>query len=118
MSFELRCFGEHGTGLVAVCDMCGSIIENAEEANLCWLPKSWSEGEIYPFKITCKVGCTHQLDREAGENQFTQELDVAIGYLMNNSRVNYKHMRGKIAMLYRLGLTGEPHPLTSTHQRV
>lgn len=106
MSFELRCFGEGGTGLVAVCDVCGEIVTKAAEANLCWLPLAWTEGETYAFKIACKYQCTRSLDRREGQ-QFTQELDLAIGFLMNNSRVNFKKMREKMAMLYEMGLLGE-----------
>ncbi len=109
MSIELRCFGEGGTGLIARCDVCGELIWNAVEANLCWLPDKWGEGVVYPFKVTCKDECTRRLDHLEGQ-QWTQDLDLAIGFLMNNSRVNMKRMREKMQMLHDMGLLGEPRP--------
>lgn len=107
MAFEMRCFGKHGTGLVAVCDVCGAVVEEPETANVCWLPNSWSMNEVYPYKIACKEACTYRLDKTEG-HQFTQELGMAIFFLMNNSKVNLKRVRSQVENLYQLGLLGEP----------
>lgn len=107
MPFEMRCFGKHGTGLVAVCDVCGSIVDEPETANVCWLPNSWEMNEVYPFKIACKEECTYRLDKTEG-HQFTQELGMAIFFLMNNSKVDYKHTMRKVQELDDMGLLGEP----------
>lgn len=110
MSFELRCFGNSGTGLVAVCDVCGETLEKAADANLCWLPNEFGDGVTYAFKITCKEQCTRRLDHVEGR-QWTQDLDLAIGFLMNNTRVDFKRMRAKMQMLHDFGLLGEPRPM-------
>lgn len=49
MSFQLYNHGDGGTGLIAVCDVCKKRVK-AENANLCWVPDVFKEGESYPFK--------------------------------------------------------------------
>ncbi len=99
MSFELRHFGEGGTGLIAVCDVCGSLIRKAEQGNLCWVPVRFAEGEIYSYQITCAERCTDRLFTEKG-HQFTQELDVALGFLFANSSFDYEATLEKMQWMH------------------
>lgn len=109
MSFQLRLHEDHTTGLVATCDVCGCLITDASMANLCWNGffdakgadlhrQDDKPGDFFRYRITCKDECTHRLDCELG-HQFTTQLDVAIGYLMNNCRVDYKKMRHTMRLL-------------------
>lgn len=105
MAIQLRCFGEGGTGLIAVCDVCGRLIKESEDANVCWLAKSCDSGDVYRFNITCKDKCTRILDAIEG-SQCTQELNLALFFLMNNSRVDYERTLRKVQELDALGMLG------------
>ena len=109
MSFQLKLHEDHTTGLVAQCDVCGEMIQDSELANICWDGYHDAKGKdlgraqdtppmLYRYRIACKDTCTRALDLEFG-HQFTQELSVGIGYLMNNCRVDYKKMRRHMAVL-------------------
>jgi len=113
MPFLLRLHEDHTTGLVAQCDVCGKLIRDANLANICWDGFFDAQGKdtgraqdkpplYYRYRISCKNRCTRALDLELG-HQFTQELEVGIGYLMNNCRVDYKRMRACMAALRMIG---------------
>ena len=112
MGFSLRLHQDYTTGLVAICDVCGKLVADAEDAVLCWdgfhdasgkdLGRlNDKPGDLFRYRIACKPDCMRRLDLQFG-HQFTQELDTAIIYLMNNIRMNIKRAREKVMLLSML----------------
>lgn len=106
MSLQLYNHGEGGTGLIAVCDVCKKRVK-AEDANVCWVPDVFRKGESYPYRIACKDSCTRRLDAAEGAKQWTQDLDVAIAFLANNTGIKFSRLDRKMRMLWQAGMIGE-----------
>lgn len=103
MSFQLVFHKAGGTGLVAVCDVCGKRAYSGM-ANICWLPEGERiVGRQFNFKIACKEDCTRTLDLKEGY-QWTQGLDLGLLLLINNTRTNLKDIRRKAENLYAMGM--------------
>ena len=104
MSFQLRLHVNLTAGLVAACDFCGAVIKDASNANLCWdgPEVKTKTGDCFRYRIACKGKCTFAFDRKYG-HQWTQQLDVGIGYLINNTHINMKSTKRKMALLHSLG---------------
>ena len=91
------------TSLVAVCDVCTKLIDDGEEANICYIPdknydyyvaltkkrggrrRKWrppKHGDFFDYRITCSVECTRSLESVCRSGpQSTEGLDLAIIYL-------------------------------------
>ena len=101
--FKLRFHEDQTTGLVAACDKCGSIIEDAATANLLWnhpLDPDIMPGHCFPYVLVCQK-CD---DREAATKwPMSQDLQIAIGYLCNNVKItNLDEIQEQIQLLSRI----------------
>jgi hypothetical protein len=95
---QLKIHKDGTTGLVAVCDACQKTVM-AAEANLLWTPGTTDEPtDCMKYRIACKGKCTHFFDAQFG-HQWSQDLDTAIGYLINNTKTNLKSARRKMELL-------------------
>lgn len=85
MPFLLRFHDDQTTGLEALCDVCGKPAA-ARGSTIYWTaPLRQSPGENYPFKIVCADDrCEHELARQ-GDYPYSQDLDTAIHYLLQNT---------------------------------
>ncbi len=89
MAFKLKLYPNHTTGLVAVCDVCGSEAKEGD-ANILWHPTGREKpGDGYPYQIACKGKCTQLVDNRAGSCAHSQEITTAIFYLFNSVGGNY-----------------------------
>lgn len=92
MAIELTHYSEHGTGMYAFCDVCRRRLM-ATNAIIAWIP-NFKQYEIpLAYKVVCKGACLHQLDKQAGEQHFTLDLDAAVQFLAWNTRINWKEAR-------------------------
>lgn len=99
--FQLKIHNDQTTGLVAICDACQKTV-TADKANLLWTPgPSDAPGDCLKYRIACKGKCTYFFDKQFG-HQYSQDLDTAIGYLINNTRTNLKITRRKMALISEL----------------
>ena len=103
MPFQLRRHEDFTTGLVATCDVCAQVV-TGDNANVLWLETSKEvSGHLYPYRIACKGKCTFAVDHAYGY-QYSQGLDMAIFYLINNTKTDLKRVRRNAELLQRLGL--------------
>lgn len=103
MPFQLKLHDDWTTGLIAVCDVCGRQV-TGQEANVLWLTQSKEKpGETcYLFRIACRDACTRRVDAHSG-HQYCQNLDTAIGYLINNLQLDLKQVRRNMEVLAMIG---------------
>lgn len=89
--FKLKVHEGYRTGMVAICDVCGKEIHNAE-GNILWRPKDKEKiDDLMGFKLAHKFRCTQVIDQEEGVHQYSQEIGVGLFYLLNNIGVNLKN---------------------------
>lgn len=100
MPFELEHFSSGKIGLVAVCDSCGSRIEEGNMAILAWKSEeSKGVGTRCGFKLFCKAtGC----DRKADGFDYWQEVDMAIYHLVLNTNANLADAAKRSKILDRM----------------
>jgi hypothetical protein len=103
--------------LVAVCDVCRKLIDDGQEANICWVNqkdyeyyaairkkrggrrrKAWQppkHGDFFDYRITCSVECTKSLEGicDCGGLQSTEGLGLAIIYLIKNAGIDLEQAR-------------------------
>jgi hypothetical protein len=103
MPFQLKLHDDETTGLIAVCDVCGKSV-TGEEANILWssTQKDKRGATFYPFRIACRDRCTRAIDDDFGHQHF-QNLDTAIGYLINNLKLDLKKVRRNMEVLSMIG---------------
>jgi hypothetical protein len=98
MPFQLRFHEDSTTGLVAICDICGKRVEDGSNGLVVWQPQSDEQpGTLKDFRIVCKGNC----DRALGYS-YSQELDTALVYLMNNTGFDLDRARRKAELLNQL----------------
>ena len=78
------------------CGLCGKIVTDAREANLVWNSEHTDKAVV-----VCKRGCD-KLMRLTGSNQWIP-LNVAMLYLLTNSKVDLKATNREAAILASVG---------------
>lgn len=102
MPFILKFHADSTTGLIAVCDLCGKEVK-AAEANVVWKPGKEVPGKTtHTFLILCQGTCDRIHEQKRGHH-YWQELDVAIGYLINNTKTDLKEVWRKMRLLVDIG---------------
>jgi len=98
MALELKLHTDHTTGLVAACDVCRREL-TGEGGNLLWRPTGReTPGHTFIHYVACKGACTFTLDQRLGRMSW-QPLDVAIGFLLNNARLDLPAVRRRMQAL-------------------
>ena len=99
MPFKLKLFPNHNTGLVAICDICGKEA-TAQDANILWYPPDKDiPGDTYTPTIACKDPCTRKLDKLRARHHYSQELEIAILCLADNTQSDLKRARRTLLLM-------------------
>ena len=104
MPFKLKFHADSTTGLVAVCDICGRTVTGAD-ANILWLPGTLEiPGESsVDFRIVCQLGVCERIAESKFGHHYSQNLETAIGYLINNTKTDLKRVRRNMEILSQIG---------------
>jgi hypothetical protein len=104
MAFQLCLHDDYTVGLVAVCDECQKVIDNAEEANVIWIQDITSRPNAFlPFKFVHKDMCGDAAETRDGQ-QSSQDLSDALACLINNTGTDIEKARAHVIRLTGLGL--------------
>jgi len=95
----MKHFKNGNTGLVAICDVCHEEV-TAQDANILWdPPKTDTPNQLFMPIITCKDQCTRKIDLVRGQHQYSQELEVAILCLADNTNSDMKRARRTLKLM-------------------
>ena len=74
-----------------------------DDANILWRPSGDEKpGDCHPYVIACRDECTRVVDLKHG-HQYSQNLDVALGYLLNNTQTDLERARHTMGLLAMIG---------------